>query len=45
MEKTFEEYLRGEDGIKILLDIIERQKNPGNGPKITFLISPCEYSP
>lgn len=29
---------RGEDGIKILLDIIERQKNPGNGPKITFLM-------
>lgn len=29
---------RGEDGIKILLDIIERQKNPGDGPKITFLM-------
>ena len=29
---------RGKDGIKILLDIIERQKNPGNGPQITFLI-------
>lgn len=29
---------RGEDGIKILLDIIERQKNSGNGPKITFLM-------
>lgn len=29
---------RGEHGIKILLDIIERQKNPGNGPKITFLL-------
>ena len=29
---------RGEDGIKILLDIIERQNNPNNGPEITFLI-------
>ena len=29
---------RGEDGIKILLDVIERQKNQGNGPKITFII-------
>ena len=29
---------RGEDGIKILLDIIERQKNSSDGPKITFII-------
>lgn len=29
---------RGKDGIKIILDIMERQNNPGNGPKITFLI-------
>ena len=29
---------RGEHGIKILLDIIERQKNPGEGPKVTFLM-------
>ena len=29
---------RGEEGIKILLDIMQREKNPGNGPKIVFLI-------
>lgn len=29
---------RGEEGIKILLDIMERQNNPNNGPQITFLI-------
>lgn len=29
---------RGDNGINIILDIIERQKNPNNGPKITFLL-------
>lgn len=29
---------RGPDGIKILLDIIERQKDSQNGPEITFLL-------
>ena len=34
---------RGDEGIKILLDIMGRQKNPYNNPKIEFLLGNHEF--